>query len=837
MRNRIQKKRYVILLVAILIMGQIPSGFVSAAETTVVQDITQDESLETTAIKTSEETDNNEEVNESEVNEKNSIEFIDDKITESNSIDDNQSNGEHNELPTIPNEEELESQLQTTDLENFIIEGTTLTSYTGNAKSITIPNNVTIIGANAFEKCNNLTSVTIPNGVTTIKDYAFSECYNLTTINIPDSVTIIEKYVFFLCKNLNNVTIPDSVTSIGDYTFSNCYGLTTITLSNYITALNEGLFSQCESLTSLTIPASVTMIDKIVFFNCFNLTNLIIPDNVSIIKGNPFEKCNGLADENGFVIVRNTCYDYLGSDTDIIIPSGVTHIGEDSFVYNKSIINVVIPDGVTDIGDFSFYQCQNLTNIIIPSSVTSIGRYAFEACSNLQSLTFKSGLVLIKEHAFYRCKSLNDVTISDTVTTIEDYAFGLCENLKNINIPNNVNSMGENTFIGCNNRMVSYQNGIFRKPDRLEDFFSMYCSENSYAYLYAQDHNKYGIQAVTTQDVTSVSIDQNNITLSKGDSTTLVATILPYNATNKNITWSTSDSNIATIDNNGKVTALLPGTATITVTTDSGNMKATCVVTIIEQQTKVNSIILNNSNLTLAKKGSIQLVATIFPSNAANQNITWSSSNENIATVSSSGKILAISTGSTNITATAQDGSNVISICKVTVPKSKSYKITYKLNKGTNAATNPTYYAKGTTLKLLNPTRNNYSFIGWYLNNTKINSINKNYKGNITLIAKWEKVKVTKTTIKSVKNKEPGKASVEFNKLTNINGYTIYYSANKNLKDANTVNVSAKKKSATLTGLNKETTYYVKVKAYKIDSQGNKLYGKSSKIIKVKIKK
>jgi uncharacterized repeat protein (TIGR02543 family) len=314
----------------------------------------------------------------------------------------------------------------------------------------------------------------------------------------------------------------------------------------------------------------------------------------------------------------------------------------------------------------------------------------------------------------------------------------------------------------------------------------------------------------------------------------LTATVLPENVTNKNVTWTSSDANIATVDNTGTVTGVSEGTASITVTTQDGNKTATCNVKV---SIVANAIELNATKLTLGKNAQIKLKATISPDNATNTSVTWISSNPNVVTVSEEGIIKAIALGTADITATAIDGSNVAKSCKVTVSNNKSYKITYKLSKGQNADLNPSYYPINAKLKLQNPTRKGYTFVGWYIGDKKVTSISKNTTGKVTVKAKWEKTSVEKTTIKKTANKKAGTLTVSFDKVSGAKGYTVYYSTDKKVKNASEIDISNKKKTATITNLQKGTTYYVMVKAYKTDSEGNRVYGKASKIIKIKIKK
>ena len=160
--------------------------------------------------------------------------------------------------------------------------------------------------------------------------------------------------------------------------------------------------------------------------------------------------------------------------------------------------------------------------------------------------------------------------------------------------------------------------------------------------------------------VTSVSLDNDRLDLIEGEAAQLIATILPENATNKNVTWSSSDESIATVDQNGNVTAKNPGTATVTVTTEDGRYMAICYVNVTAKPIPVSGIVLNETKLELANGETFQLTATVLPKNAANKNVTWSSSDLSIATVDQNGNVTAKNlegiSALTTITATTEDG-------------------------------------------------------------------------------------------------------------------------------------------------------------------------------------
>jgi len=183
----------------------------------------------------------------------------------------------------------------------------------------------------------------------------------------------------------------------------------------------------------------------------------------------------------------------------------------------------------------------------------------------------------------------------------------------------------------------------------------------------------------TVVKVTGVSLNRTTLNLTEGESSKLTATVNPSNATNKNVTWSSSNSSIVNVDSNGNIKALRPGTATITVTTQDGNHQATCRVTVSkkidvgETEIKVTGVSLNRTTLTLNEGDTEKLTATVNPSNATNKNVTWSSSNSSIVSVDSNGNIKALKPGTATITVTTKDG-NHKATCQVVV---NSYTITF----------------------------------------------------------------------------------------------------------------------------------------------------------------
>ena len=236
------------------------------------------------------------------------------------------------------------------------------------------------------KKKNELIDLVIPNGTKEIKYRAYDERNDIRTVSIPNSVTSIGTNAFSDCKNLTSISIPNSVTRIG-----------------------SGAFNYCTSLTSIHIPNSVKSIET----NAFSgVANVVYSGTAT---GGPWgARCfNGYVE--GYMVYRDKSKKELLACSsaitgDVVIPQGVTSIGEEAFVDCKGITSITIPNSVASIKSSAFEGCTSLTSVTIPNSVTSIGSLAFYNCTNLLSITIPNSVTSIGRDAFnnyYRSRKLN----------------------------------------------------------------------------------------------------------------------------------------------------------------------------------------------------------------------------------------------------------------------------------------------------------------------------------------------------------------------------------------------------------------------------------------------
>lgn len=171
---------------------------------------------------------------------------------------------------------------------------------------------------------------------------------------------------------------------------------------------------------------------------------------------------------------------------------------------------------------------------------------------------------------------------------------------------------------------------------------------------------------VTPKLVEQISLSENELSVENGSSVQLTVTVLPQDADNISVTWTSNNTMVATVDATGRVSAVGVGTAVITATTNDGsNLSVSCTVTVSPKQ--VVFISLDKTNLTLRVDESALLTATVLPEDAGDRSVTWTSSDGNVATVNSNGVVIALGIGEADITAAANDGSGVAATCHVTV--------------------------------------------------------------------------------------------------------------------------------------------------------------------------
>ena len=235
--------------------------------------------------------------------------------------------------------------------------------------------------------------------------------------------------------------------------------------------------------------------------------------------------------------------------------------------------------------------------------------------------------------------------------------------------------------------------------------------------------------------VESVSLNKETLTLIKGQSETLIATVKPDDATDKTVSWSTSDPGIATVDNNGKITAVAGGD--VTIKANAGEKEATCAVSVI---VPVISITLDQNSVTIEEGKTAILTATVNPEDASDKNVTWSTSDASVATVEN-GTVTAVKEGSATITAKAADKT---AECKVTVSKKVIAVTSIELNKSSLELKKGDSETLSATVK---PNDATDKTVSWSSSDASVASVDQN--GKVTAVKSGTATITAKTGDKS----------------------------------------------------------------------------------------
>ena len=377
--------------------------------------------------------------------------------------------------------------------------------------SITLPNTVSSIGANAFAG-SSIEEVYLPEGLLTIGENAFKNCSSLTSVVIPNSVRTIGanafdgatalKYVVFSTTNVRRINDLE----IANNAFKGCEALTSLNLPNRVKTVGEGAFSGCTNLETLTVPfvggsedANQTLG---YLFNSSvpaSLKTLVVTGNAAI-GANAFDGCTGIENLYFKGMPESFAKNALGSCSslktlevpylsaskdDAVTGSYLGYLfGADTYADNSANVpaslKTVVVTGTNGVNEYAFYGCSNIQNIAIENSA-SVGDHAFEGCGALESLKLNTtystnfyklfgaadenetdtyvphslknvellNATSVPAQYFYNCRYLENITLNEGITSIGDCAFSMCIRLEKADIPSTVTSIGENGFSYC----------------------------------------------------------------------------------------------------------------------------------------------------------------------------------------------------------------------------------------------------------------------------------------------------------------------------------------------------------------------------------------------------
>ena len=384
---------------------------------------------------------------------------------------------------------------------------------------------------------------------------------------VEDGVTSIGDRAFY-CSSLISADLGNTVERIGSEAFSSSY-IERIELPDSVMNIDCS-FSYCENLRTIELSSGMTKIGPWEFEMCSYLESITIPGSIKTIDWAAFYGCERLDN----IIVEESVY--------FCVEDGVLFTADKSelvlYPEAKSGEEYIIPDTIQSIREYAFCG-SDLVNVVIGENVTNIGFKAFSQCGNL-----------------------TEVSIPDKVKRIEENAFEYCSNLNKMVIPDGVEYIGYGAFEDCSK-------------------LTIYGRYGSAAYDFAEAS---GIPFDYSDWVMSVELDRGAVTLQRGESVILSATVLPETALNKNLIWKSSDESVATVeavdDNTGIVVANNIGNATVYAISEDGSLSAECSVAVFgdiiasgnysndEYGTDIGWEIDETGNLTIVGEGWLDII-------------------------------------------------------------------------------------------------------------------------------------------------------------------------------------------------------------------------------------
>ncbi len=441
-------------------------------------------------------------------------------------------------------------------------------------RTLTIPDTVTSVYGSAFSLCPNLDTINVSSdnpyyssdsdGILYNKDHTIlvraPPAMSMDRYDVDYGVVTVGSHAFEGCQ-ISRIYLSSTVETIESYAFSNTLSLEHVNLSN-VENLHSNLMSG-SSIEHVNIPQSVTSIDRS-FDNAQSLISIYVnPTNTHFSSDDQ----GILYDYDGRTLIK--CPE--GISGDVVISNDITTIGEDAFYRCRDITSVVLPDSLEDIESGAFKNCRGLLSINIPSSVSHIANDAFDcAFYDEDGNRISASASSLAGHTYS-----NDTPGS----LIRDWS----------EVPTHTISFDLNGGSGSTPESFEMREGeTFELPSVISYRDGYTCNGWYYGGV---TYPEGATVVVDTGDMNfrldwemivpiSIILNRTELTMEESDSFDLNATVRPSDAYDTSVTWSSSDTDVATVDQSGQVIAVGPGSAVITATTAYGDRAATCVVTV-----------------------------------------------------------------------------------------------------------------------------------------------------------------------------------------------------------------------------------------------------------------
>lgn len=475
--------------------------------------------------------------------------------------------------------------------------------------AVTIPSSVKSLGAHAFGSCFKLKSVKIKEGLTVIGKSAFGDCYALTSIQLPSSVTIIDDYAFSSDTSLPSITLPANVEHIGKEAFENCEKLQKVVFPDKLKTVGENAFLNCDSLRSVTLGASMSNIDGMfgtlgkvdvkIGSNCKNFVwyegviytsdyeeavfcprsktgTIKFHPNIKKIGDLCFERCTKLAKS---IVIPNSveeigelafAYSYLKGGT-LTLGDKTTVIGFAAFANNGFVGDLYFPEGTEEIAECGFLNAGFTGDLHLPESLRLIGARAFAVTGFKGRLIIPDSVVEIGGSAFEQSKFTGDLILPNNMEVLNDKVFSNCEGLNGyVYTGDNCKYIEEGVFLGCTNIKLIEVSSVV---ELVSCNVCQGCGSSVKLVIpQGVEYNDIFFNQFSDYDGLPVLLRfaEKERTIAAGDSVSSNAELLPKCTVEKDIIWTSSDSSIASVDEDGIVTGIGAGTVEITAVAAEG---------------------------------------------------------------------------------------------------------------------------------------------------------------------------------------------------------------------------------------------------------------------------
>lgn len=529
-----------------------------------------------------------------------------------------------------------------------------------NVSSVTIPETVTSIGNSAFNMSMELTTVKMGDGVSTMGTNVFSGCPKLTDVKLSNSLTSIPANTFSSCTSLTSLEIPETVTSIGDRAFSSCSALQSISLPSSLTQIGNSAFYGCTHLSGVVLPEHLNTLSSYAFFYNYGLTSITLPESLSSIGEGAFANCNNLKEvicqASSLPAISSGVFSESTYSGKLLVYNSMLSAFKKSPLWGKfSTIEpiYVAPETITldrNATTINVGLSQQLTASLSPNN--AVGQIIWTVTSSPENAVTvsDSGKILAQRSGTAEVTaSCGELKATCQVTVIPNP--GEAVTISPIGIPVYVGDQIQMSAIVRPSTILTPVSWASSNPavaiiDPVSGNLTAIGPGGTL--ITAQCEGITGKLSVTVLPILaqSVTLDKTSLTLKASQTALLSATVNPYNTTNPEVLWETSDPNVAVVSN-GTVTAI--GVGECIIRASCGEAIANCNVTV--EPTMPESISLSDTSLTMKPGQTSVISATVLPETTTDKTVSFLSSNPEVAIVSVDGTITALSVGSTVINA------------------------------------------------------------------------------------------------------------------------------------------------------------------------------------------